>query len=89
MFKENDLVMYGKTGVCRVLKIGTPDFAVGDSNQNSSKKLYYFLEPLYHSGTFYAPIDAAQIALRPVISGRAPAMPFASSSAPVTGSARP
>ena len=70
MFKENDLVMYGKTGVCRVLKIGTPDFAVGDSNQNSSKKLYYFLEPLYHSGTFYAPIDAAQIALRPVISGR-------------------
>ena len=66
MFKENDLVMYGKTGVCRVIKIGTPDFAAGDSNQ----KLYYFLEPLYHSGKFYAPVDGAQIAIRPVISGK-------------------
>ena len=66
MFKENDLVMYGKTGVCRVTKIGTPDFAAQDTNH----KLYYFLEPLYHSGKFYAPVEGAQIALRPVISGR-------------------
>lgn len=66
MFKENDLVMYGKTGVCRVLKIGTPDFAAGDSSQ----KLYYFLKPLYNSGTFYAPVEGEKIAIRPVISGR-------------------
>jgi len=66
MFKENDLVMYGKTGVCRVVKIGVPAFAADDPNHRQ----YYFLEPLYHSGTFYAPIEGAQIALRPVISSR-------------------
>ena len=64
MFKVNDLVMYGKTGVCRVFKIGTPDFAAGDQ----SPKQYYFLEPLYHSGTFYAPVEGANIAIRPIIS---------------------
>lgn len=66
MFKENDLVMYGKAGVCRVFKIGTPDFAAADG----SKREYYFLEPLYHTGTFYAPVEGAQITIRPVISER-------------------
>ena len=66
MFKENDLVMYGKTGVCRVAKIGVPGFAAEDPDH----KQYYFLEPLYHTGTFYAPLEGAKIALRPVISGR-------------------
>ena len=66
MFKENDLLMYGKAGVCRVFKIGVPDFALS----NSENKQYYFLEPLYHSGTFYAPVEGAKIALRPVISAK-------------------
>ena len=26
MFKENELVMYGSTGVCRVKEIGRPSF---------------------------------------------------------------
>lgn len=63
MFKENDLVMYGKAGVCRVFKIGTPDFA---SDKDSE---YYFLEPLYKSGTFYAPVEG-DVSIRPVISAR-------------------
>ena len=66
MFKENDLVMYGKVGVCRICKIGIPEFTLS----NPDRKEYYFLEPLYHSGKFYAPIDGDRIALRPVISER-------------------
>ena len=38
MFKENELVMYGATGVCKVTKIGRPDFCVEDE-----ERLYYFI----------------------------------------------
>jgi CarD family transcriptional regulator len=62
MFKENELVMYGSTGVCRVVKIGTPDFCA------SSDQLYYFLEPVYQNGIIYAPVDNDKIEIRPVIS---------------------
>lgn len=65
MFKENDLVMYGKVGVCRVSKIGVPDFI----SDEQDKKEYYFLDPLFHSGKFYAPTEG-KIAIRPIISNR-------------------
>lgn len=65
MFKENDLVMYGKAGVCRITKIGVPDFATAEDDA-----LYYFLEPLYRSGTFYAPVKGKGFTLRAIISGR-------------------
>ena len=63
MFKENDLVMYGATGVCRVRSIGRPDFAREDDD-----KLYYFLEPLYQSGIIYAPVDNQKVVMRSIIS---------------------
>ncbi len=63
MFKEGELVMYGGMGVCKVSKIGRPAFADEDD-----KTLFYFLEPLYKSGVFYAPVDSDKISLRKVIS---------------------
>ncbi len=64
MFKEKDLVMYGTTGVCRVSKIGTPDFALEQGWK------YYFLEPLYQSGTIYAPVDGENLSIRSIISAK-------------------
>ena len=63
MFKVGELVMYGGMGVCKVCEIGRPDFASDDDNT-----LFYFLEPLYKSGRFYAPVDNEKISIRKVIS---------------------
>lgn len=63
MFKVNELVMYGATGVCKVIKIGRPDFI-----ESEEERLYYFLEPLYQNGMIYAPIDNDTVKIRPVIS---------------------
>lgn len=66
MFKEGQLVMYGSMGVCKIAKIGPLEF--GDDKDET---LYYFLEPLYKSGTFYAPVDNKKISLRKIISKKA------------------
>lgn len=62
MFKENDLVMYGAAGVCRVVDIGKPDFAKDQDRE------YYYLEPLYQSGVIYAPTEGNPVSMRYVIS---------------------
>ena len=62
MFKVDDLIMYGTTGVCRICKIGTPDFAADQGWE------YYFLEPLYQNGIIYAPVENEKTSMRPVIS---------------------
>ncbi|HIS48410.1 MAG TPA: CarD family transcriptional regulator [Candidatus Scybalocola faecigallinarum] len=55
MFHENDLIVYGNTGVCRVKAIGTLE---GISAANP-ERIYYTLEPIYDSkGTIYAPVDS-------------------------------
>lgn len=61
MFKVDELVMYGGTGVCKVIEIGRPDFSDDD-------RLYYFLEPVYQSGMIYAPVDSERVVMRPLIS---------------------
>lgn len=63
MFKENQLVMYGATGVCRVEKIGRPEFSADGEDQ-----IYYFLKPVYQNGMIYAPVDNENISIRPIIS---------------------
>ena len=63
MFKENELVMYGSTGVCRVKEIGRPSFVDRDD-----ERIYYLLEPVFQSGVIYAPIDNDKIPIRAVIS---------------------
>jgi len=52
MFQENDYVMYGSVGVCRVQKVDCPDFA------KKEKKQYYFLKPLYSvCDSIFVPVD--------------------------------
>ena len=56
--------MYGISGVCRVAKIGKPQFASGDH-----KKLYYTLVPEYGTETIYAPVDTT-VFMRPILTER-------------------
>lgn len=63
MFKEGELIMYGTMGVCKVIRIARPDFLDEDD-----ETLFYFIEPIYKSGTFYAPVNSDNISLRKVIS---------------------
>lgn len=64
MYKVDDLVVYGKNGVCRVVKIGTLAIPMADSD-----KKYYTLEPVYqHEEVIYAPVENCKIAMRPIMS---------------------
>jgi len=63
MFEVDDLIMYGGTGVCKVEAITKPDFEGFDQD-----RLYYVLQPVYGSGTIYAPVDNEKVFMRPVIS---------------------
>ncbi|MBQ4100463.1 MAG: CarD family transcriptional regulator [Oscillospiraceae bacterium] len=53
MFAVDDIVIYGNTGVCKVLKVDTLDM-----NGVDKSRLYYYLKPLFATGTIYAPVDA-------------------------------
>ena len=61
MYKAGDMVVYGETGVCRIVGITVPDFA------QEMNKEYYELEPIYERGTIYAPVDNKNIAMRYVM----------------------
>ncbi len=61
MFKAGDMVVYGGTGVCRVLGVLIPEFAKKRGTE------YYELEPVYESGTIYAPVDNRSIFMRYVM----------------------
>lgn len=63
MFKIDDLILYGNTGVCRVVDISTKDIPGVSKN-----RLYYTLKPLYQTGTVYTPIDNKKVFMRPIIS---------------------
>lgn len=62
MFQINDLVVYGKNGVCSVKEIGTLSLMNND-------RLYYTLVPVYKKEeTIYAPVENGRIVMRDVIS---------------------
>lgn len=63
MFKENDYIIYGSTGVCKIEEICTPDFA----KELGIDKLYYKISPVYRSETIYIPTDTDNY-MRPIIS---------------------
>ena len=44
MFQAGDLLVYGTTGVCRVLSIDRRQERVGSTRQ---ERLYYQLKPIY------------------------------------------
>ncbi len=62
MYGIGDLIIYGGEGVCRVEAVGP--LALSDMK---SDKLYYTLQPLYRTGTVFAPVEG-KVFMRPVIS---------------------
>ena len=62
MFQENDLVVYGNSGVCRVKAVGP----LADISAATKDRIYYTLELLYDKGTIYIPADT-KVFMRHVI----------------------
>ncbi len=63
MYEVGDLIVYGSTGVCRVLEITTLDASWAEKDQ-----LYYALEPACGDFTVYAPVNSSKVFTRPAIS---------------------
>ncbi|CEH33620.1 CarD family transcriptional regulator [Romboutsia lituseburensis] len=63
MFNVNDYVMYGMTGVCKIIDITNEKFI------NNMKKEYYVLTPVYSENTtIKIPVDNVKIPMRRVLS---------------------
>lgn len=58
MFSVGDLILYGRTGVCRVAAIA----ADGEGRQ------CYTLQPLYQKCSIKTPVDNDKVFMRPIIS---------------------
>ena len=61
MFQEGDLVVYGSSGVCRVVQIGVLESRAADPNRQ-----YYTLQPLFESERIYTPVDSG-VFMRPAM----------------------
>ncbi len=59
-FSIGDLIIYGETGVCRVLDIVERPFLDGTVN-------CYKLEPVYSSCTIFTPVDNGNVFMRPIV----------------------
>jgi len=62
MYKINDLIVYAKTGVCKITAITRPQESSFDRDQ-----LYYVLQPLYQDYKIYTPVNS-NVFMRPIIS---------------------
>ena len=63
MFKVDDYIMYGMTGVCKVIDITNEKVVNGD------KREYYVLSPIHHDNTIIKiPLDNNKIPMRKIIS---------------------
>lgn len=63
MFKVNDYIMYGTTGVCKIIDIKKQKFL------GREEKEYYILEPVYSKNTVIKiPVDNTTIKMREVLS---------------------
>ncbi len=63
MFNVDDYVMYGMTGVCKIVDITNEKFI------NGEKRKYYVLNPIYSNDTIIkTPLDNDKIPMRKVIS---------------------
>lgn len=63
VFEIGDLIVYGSNGVCKVTDIGRLD-----SSCAAKDKIYYTIEPLYHSETkIYTPVDNDKVIMRPIM----------------------
>lgn len=63
MFKVNDYIMYGTTGVCKIIEIKKEKFL------GRQEMEYYILEPVYSKNTVIKiPVDNTTIKMREVLS---------------------
>ena len=62
MFLVGDKIIYGENGVCTVSKVAPLDMSGAPK-----EKLYYHLDPLVGTGTYFTPVDSNAY-MRPVIS---------------------
>ncbi len=62
MYKVGDLIIYGSTGVCKVVDITSRSPAGTKQGQ-----LYYVLVPLYQDYTIITPTNNTKIFMRPII----------------------
>ena len=62
MFKIEDKVVYGETGVCLIEDICEKEFL------KNQKKMYYVLRPVLSNGNLiYAPIESGKVPMRNII----------------------
>ncbi len=63
MYQAGDLILYGRTGVCRVEEITTIK-----QRGSSEETMYYILKPLYQTCNITTPVNNEKVFSRPIIS---------------------
>lgn len=63
MYQTGDLILYGRTGVCRVEEITSVKQRGAEAEVR-----YYVLKPLYQSCNITTPVDNTRVFSRPIIS---------------------
>ena len=64
MFRKGEYIIYGNSGVCEVIDIGTMNMSGA-----AKEKLYYTLLPVYSNNSrVYTPVDNDKIVMRKVLS---------------------
>ena len=61
MFQPGDLVVYGSSGVCRVIQVGTLEGKPADPSRE-----YYTLQPMFEAERIYTPVDSG-VFMRPAM----------------------
>lgn len=64
MFKVDDYIMYGRTGVCKVVDITNEKFI------NGEERKYYVLSPIHNNNNtiIKIPLDNTKVPMRKIIS---------------------
>ena len=61
MFQPGDFVVYGSSGVCRVIQVGTLEGKSADPSRE-----YYTLQPMFEAERIYTPVDSG-VFMRPAM----------------------
>ena len=65
MYRIGDLILYGRTGVCRVEEINEEEVRGADEEPRQ----FYTLRPLYQNCCIRTPVSGGKVYSRPIISG--------------------
>lgn len=61
MYQPGEFIVYGSSGVCRVVKVGVLEGRTADPQRQ-----YYTLQPIFESDVIYTPVDSG-VFMRPVM----------------------